>query len=197
MKAKTNPITPDAQVDALVEEAANPSLSRERVYFGDPEAEQLLDQAERDLRAGKIDGLPQADLERLEGRVAELKDAFRVYQVRIPNLRASRRVAKVLAPKLILLKDLAARAAVAAEGGQDAMALGLEALADMGPIVEQLADELPEILEALFESQGATLDWLDRHVLLPQVVDALTKQFAKLGSVEVLGKLLRSGGPSQ
>lgn len=198
MTVKRNPVTPDARVEALIGEAVDPSLSRDRVYFGEPRAEQELAEAKQWLREAKAAEDPdEREIAKLEKMVAELADAFRVYQVRTPNLRASRRLAKILAPKLVLLKELAARAADAASEDANAMALGLDALADMGPIVEQLADEIPELLEALFESQGATADWLDRNVELPQVVDALKKQFAKLAEVDFLGKLLRNGGRSQ
>jgi len=150
MPVKKPVIVPDAQVDELVDEALDPTLSRDRVFFGDLEGE------------------------------------HKTFQVRIPNLRASRRVLKVIAPKLVLLQDLASKAADAAN--YDASKVGFEAIANMGPIVEALADEIPDVLEALFEAQGGKAAWFDEHATLPQVVEAIRAQLAKLGVVEILGK---------
>lgn len=150
MPVKKPVIVPEAQLDELVDEALDPTLSRDRVLFGDLDGE------------------------------------HKVFQIRIPNLRASRRVLKVVAPKLAMLQDLASKAADAAN--YDASKVGFEAIANMGPIIEALADEIPDVLEALFEAQGGKASWFDEHATLPQVIDAIRAQLTKLGVIEILGK---------
>lgn len=117
------------------------------------------------------------------------QDAKRL-QVRIPKLKAGRKLAKILAPKLEKLTGLAKQAQGAAG------AAGLIAIGDMGPIIDELADDLHEMLAAAFDGQGVTADWIDEHAGLDQVADAIQKLLGKVGLTSLLGKPSPTESPS-
>lgn len=111
-------------------------------------------------------------------------------QVRIPKLRAARKLTKLLAPKLSKLMELGKQAQAAKDEAE-----GLVSLGSMGSIVDELADDLHEVLAAAFEGQGVTAEWIDEHADLPQTIEAIQKLLGKVGMTSLLGKPLPSAGP--
>lgn len=147
-------IITDERLDAMTEEAIDPTMSRDFVTFGEGENAKRL-------------------------------------QVRIPKLRAARKLTKILAPKLAKLMALGKEASSEEGQAKSAVAVG-----SMGPILDELADDIHEILAAAFDGQGITAEWIDEHAGLDQVADAVTKLLGKVGLTNELGKLLRTESPS-
>lgn len=110
----------------------------------------------------------------------------KVVQVRYLPLGPEKTIVKALVPHLSALQDILAKG--------DELKAGIIDLDSLQPLVLALSDVLPECVAAAFEDQGITLEWLNQHSDLGQVFEAAMKQMAKIRSLDLLGKLLRSGG---
>lgn len=167
----------DAEVSAMIDEAMDPALSQDWLLLGDEAAALALAKVTAARKTAEIEK-DEAGAAVLLAEEAKLAARFRRVQVRILNLRASREIAKVLAPHLGIL---------------DGMGEG-NGLGRLGDAVAAAADALPRILELAFGSQGVTADWLDEHATPDQAIAAVAAVWGKMGLADALGGLLRPGG---
>jgi len=93
------------------------------------------------------------------------------------NLKIERRVGRILAPHMSLLDSL-----------------GKEGLDGLGELVAALAEDAPEAIAAVFESQGVTVEFLDEYSHTRQLIPVIMAQLDKLGLADILGNASKKKG---
>lgn len=108
-------------------------------------------------------------------------------KVMLLNLRAERKIVKLLAPYLGKLKDLEAL-----DGAEGQVHLDV-----LGELIADLSDVLPECVAAAFERQDITIEHLDEHSNAEEILAAVKAQLAKNSLADVLGKLFKTAGRAE
>lgn len=168
----------DAQLDVLKSEAMQPETSPDFVDLGDQDAKALAAELRKELAELRSAEDPDTvAIDQKQNALDAAQKRFKRVQVRMLNLGAERRIVKLLAPHVGLLGQL-----------ED------NSLSSMGELLGALADVLPEAVAIAFQDQGITVEWLDSYSNSDQVIQAVRAHLGKINKIDLLGKLLPSGG---